>query len=94
MRLTLQVVQGGPLERAQQVRGRFQIENGPKNGTVYRADNQGNITSYAAYDSNGMILKRVDVTGAAHGGIATSHVIEYGRNVLPNGQVRVSISID
>ncbi len=80
---------GGPLERAQQVSGRFQIENGPKNGTVYRADNQGNITSYATYDSNGMILKRVDVTGAAHGGIATPHVIEYGRNVLPNGQVRV-----
>ncbi|MEX6211729.1 polymorphic toxin type 24 domain-containing protein [Providencia huaxiensis] len=80
---------GDSLERAQQVSGRFQIENGPKNGTVYRADNQGNITSYATYDSNGMILKRVDVTGAAHGGIATPHVIEYGRNVLPNGQVRV-----
>ncbi|QIC15581.1 filamentous hemagglutinin N-terminal domain-containing protein [Providencia vermicola] len=80
---------GGPLENAQQVSGRFQIENGPKNGTVYRADNQGNITSYATYDSNGMILKRVDVTGAAHGGVSTPHVIEYGRNVLPNGQVRV-----
>ncbi|WP_273839494.1 polymorphic toxin type 24 domain-containing protein, partial [Providencia rettgeri] len=80
---------GGPLERAQQVSGRFQIEGGPKNGTVYRADNQGNITSYATYDSNGMITKRVDVTGAAHGGVATPHVIEYGRNVLPNGQVRV-----
>lgn len=80
---------GGPLENAQQVSGRFKIEGGPKNGTVYRADNQGNITSYAVYDAQGMITKRVDVTGAAHGGVSTPHVIEYGRNTLPNGQIRV-----
>ncbi|TDR28912.1 polymorphic toxin type 24 domain-containing protein [Hydromonas duriensis] len=47
------------------------------------------VTSYAAYDSNGMIVKRVDMTGASHAGVPTPHVIEYGRNVLPNGQVRV-----
>ncbi|EPM0022250.1 polymorphic toxin type 24 domain-containing protein [Citrobacter farmeri] len=62
-------LKGGPLERASQVSGRFSIENGPVNGTVYRADNKGNITSYATYDANGMIIKRVDVTGTAHGGI-------------------------
>lgn len=80
---------GGPLESATQVSGRFKLEGGPANGTQYRADNQGNITSYATYDANGMIIKRVDVTGAAHNGVPTPHVLEYGRNTLPNGQVRV-----
>ncbi len=82
-------LQGGPLENATQVRGRFQTENGPPNGIVYRADNQGNITSYATYDANGLIMKRVDVTGAAHNGVPTPHVLEYGRNHLPDGSIRV-----
>ncbi|MBW6392701.1 DUF637 domain-containing protein [Billgrantia antri] len=82
-------LQGGPLENATQVSGRFKLESGPPNGTVFRADNQGNITSYATYDANGQILKRVDVTGAAHNGIQTPHVLEYGRNTLPDGSVRV-----
>ncbi|WP_158242638.1 MULTISPECIES: hemagglutinin repeat-containing protein [unclassified Pseudomonas] len=80
---------GGPLENATQVSGRFKLDGGPINGTVYRADNQGNITSYAVYDSAGMIVKRVDVTGAAHADVSTPHVIEYGRNTLPDGTVRV-----
>ncbi|WP_157064568.1 polymorphic toxin type 24 domain-containing protein [Pseudomonas ficuserectae] len=54
-----------------------------------QADNQGNITSYAVYDSEGLIVKRVDVTGAAHANVPTPHVIEYGRNTLPDGTVRV-----
>jgi len=36
-----------------------------------------------------MIIKRVDVTGADHGGVPTPHVIEYPRNTLPNGTVVV-----
>ncbi|MCI0997981.1 DUF637 domain-containing protein, partial [Pseudomonas corrugata] len=80
---------GGPLEDATQISGRFKLDGGPANGTLYRADNQGNITSYAVYDSEGMILKRVDVTGAAHADVSTPHVIEYGRNTLPDGTVRV-----
>jgi hypothetical protein len=82
-------LQGGPLENATRVTGRFNLESGPRNGTIFRADNQGNITSYATYDSNGQILKRVDVIGAAHNGIPTPHVVEYGRNTLPDGTVRV-----
>lgn len=82
-------LQGGPLENATQVCGRFSLENGPPNGTVFRADNQGNITSYATYDANGQIVRRVDVTGAAHNGVQTPHVLEYGRNTLPDGSVRV-----
>lgn len=64
-------------------------KGGGANGTVYRTDNQGNITSYAVYDSEGMIIKRVDITGAAHTDVSTLHVIEYGRNKLPDGTVRV-----
>ena len=61
------------------------------NTLVYRADN-GTVTSYATYDNNGLIIKRVDMTGAAHRGVETSHVIEYGRNYLPNGTVRESLN--
>lgn len=80
---------GGPLQNAAQISGRFKLDGGPVNGTVYRADNQGNITSYAVYDSAGMIVKRVDVTGAAHANVQTPYVIECGRNKLPDGTIRV-----
>lgn len=82
---------GGPLENATKISGRFKLDGGPANGIVYRADNQGNITSYAVYDSSGMIVKRVDVTSAAHANVSTPHVIEYGRNTLPDGTVRVQL---
>ena len=36
-----------------------------------------------------MIVKRVEVTGAAHASVRTPHVIYYGRNKLPDGTVRV-----
>ncbi|WP_417792809.1 hemagglutinin repeat-containing protein [Terasakiella pusilla] len=86
---TVDNLKGGPLENATKVSGRFKLESGPPNGTVYRADNQGNITSYATYDQSGRISTRVDVTGAAHNGIPTPHVLEYGRNKLPDGSIRV-----
>ena len=78
---------GGPLENAQKYSGKFK-ENGPANGVLYRADNRGNVTSYAVYGADGIILKRVDVTGASHGGVPTPHVVVYGRNMLPDGTVR------
>jgi filamentous hemagglutinin len=80
---------GGPLEGGTQVSRNFILEGGPVNGVLYRADNQGNINSYATYDSVGMVLKRVDVTGKPHLSVPTPHVIEYGRNTLPDGTVRV-----
>ena len=69
--------------------GLFKPDGGPASGTVYRADNQGDITSYAIYDSKGMIVKRVDETGGAHASVRTPYVIDYGRNKLPDGTVRV-----
>lgn len=80
---------GGPLENATRVSGRFQLEGGPPNGVLYRSDNQNNITSYIVYDDVGNAVKRVDVTGAAHNGIPTPHVLDYGRNTLPDGTIRV-----
>jgi hypothetical protein len=78
-----------PLENASQISGRFSLENGPKNGVLYRATNTGQVTSYAVYDANGFIIKRVDVIGKSHNGVATPHVIEYPRTVLPDGTTRV-----
>jgi hypothetical protein len=34
-------------------------------------------TSYTQYDQRGGPLRRVDVTGASHGGVPTPHVLEY-----------------
>ncbi len=48
------------------------------NATRYR-HNSGNVTSYVEYDNFGGPIKRVDLTGAAHGGVPTPHVLEYTR---------------
>ncbi|WP_435931526.1 polymorphic toxin type 24 domain-containing protein [Moraxella bovoculi] len=68
---------------------RFELTGQKPNAVLYRQDNDGTITSYAVYDSKVMILKRVDMKGKAHGGVPTPHVIEYGRNYLPNGEIKV-----
>ena len=60
------------------------------NGILYRKNNDNRITSYAVYDSQGMIVKRVDMQGKAHRGVDTPHVLEYGRNTLPNGTIKVN----
>ena len=82
-------LEGGPLENATQVSGRFSLEEGPPNGILFRADTQNNITSYAVYDNEGMIIKRVDVTGAAHRGVPTPHVVEYGRNTYTDSSGQI-----
>jgi filamentous hemagglutinin len=85
---------GGPLQNATRISGNFDLDNGPPNGTLYRADDQGNITSYIVYDSAGLAVRRVDVIGRAHnsanGPVPTPHVVEYGRSTLPDGTVRVN----
>jgi hypothetical protein len=77
------------LKGATRTSGKFDLEGGPPNGTVYRSDNTGKVTSYIVYDEKGMALKRVDLSGASHGGVRTPHVVEYGRNTLPDGTIRV-----
>ncbi|MFG1843979.1 RHS repeat-associated core domain-containing protein [Micromonospora carbonacea] len=71
--------------------GRFPVggaldAGGPANGVLYRTQN-GVISNYAVYDADGVILRRVDLVGAAHGGVPTPHVQEFTRNVTPDGRV-------
>ncbi|SNR28214.1 intein N-terminal splicing region/RHS repeat-associated core domain-containing protein [Actinoplanes regularis] len=47
---------------------------GPKGGIYYRTNDQGAITNYAVYDEDGMILRRVDLTGNTHRGVETPHM--------------------
>lgn len=82
---------GIDLSNATEVRGRFPVggaldAGGPANGILYRTQN-GQISNYAAYDADGVILRRVDLVGAAHGGVATPHVQEFTRNVAPDGRI-------
>ena len=64
--------------------GRYPLTGQKPNVTLYHSDN-GVVTNYATYDKNGMITKRVDMTGKAHGDMETPHVLDYGRNYAPNG---------
>jgi len=72
-----------------QVSGLFPLEGSNPRQVKYRRDNNSNITSYIVYDDNGRAIKRVDVTGKAHGGILTPHVIEYKHNQNPEGNIFV-----
>ena len=66
--------------------GRYPLTGQKPNVTLYHSDN-GVVTNYATYDKNGMITKRVDMTGKAHGNMETPHVLDYGRNYAPDGSV-------
>ncbi|MEN3359408.1 MAG: hypothetical protein V7637_3390 [Mycobacteriales bacterium] len=61
---------------------------GPPNGMLVKRSPSGAITNYAEYDSNGNIVKRVDLTGRPHGPIPTPHTVEYVEDHAPDGQVR------
>ncbi|GLU47151.1 polymorphic toxin-type HINT domain-containing protein [Nocardiopsis ansamitocini] len=72
-------------------RGRnLPAQGGPPNQTLYKQDPQtGDVTNYIVYDGNGNAIKRVDLTGAAHSGIETPHVIPYQHNQTPSGEIHV-----
>jgi hypothetical protein len=57
--------------RGERWHGRFPKEYKP-NSVLYRTDGQ-RITSYQVYNRLGKPLKRVDLVGKAHAGIATPH---------------------
>lgn len=71
-----------------QVSGYFPLDGANPREVRYRMDGS-NITSYIAYDDNGRAIKRVDITGKAHAGISTPHVVEYKHNQNPVGDIFV-----
>ncbi len=76
------------LSSGSQVSGNFPLDGATPREVKYRK-NGASYTSYIVYDDNGRAIKRVDVTGRAHGGIATPHVVEYKHNSNPSGQIFV-----
>ncbi|WP_158618973.1 polymorphic toxin-type HINT domain-containing protein [Micromonospora sp. M71_S20] len=63
---------------------------GPPNGILYRM-RDGQITNYAVYGPDGMITRRVDLTGEAHRGadgrpVPTPHIQEWSHDEAPDGR--------
>lgn len=71
-----------------QISGRFPRDGASAREVRYRLDG-GNITSYIVYDDNGRAIKRVDLTGKAHAGVPTPHVVEYKHHQNPAGNIFV-----
>jgi hypothetical protein len=71
-----------------QVSSYFPLDEASAREVLYRMDGS-NITSYIVYDDNGRAIKRVDVTGKAHAGVPTPHVVEYKHNQNPTGNIFV-----
>ncbi len=64
------------------VSGRFPRGAGAGEILVRRGAD-GKVTNYQVYGSDGLPLKRIDVTGRPHGGVATPHVVEFERHINP-----------
>jgi hypothetical protein len=73
------------------VRGDFP-RTADANEILYRVDASGKITHYQVYGPDGLPVMRVDITGRAHGGVPTPHVVEFQRNVAPDDTVYVQPS--
>ncbi|WP_433728431.1 polymorphic toxin type 24 domain-containing protein [Actinoplanes sp. CA-051413] len=73
------------IERGTQVSGHFPYSAGPNAVLFRRSPQTGKVTHYAVYGPDGLRVKRVDLDplGAAHGGVAPPHVMEYVRNTDP-----------
>ncbi|UVF77106.1 putative T7SS-secreted protein [Gordonia mangrovi] len=83
-------LEGTAIEGARRVSGRFPELAQP--GEVLYRSNGPQVTSYQAYDSDGSPLQRVDVTGRAHGGVPTPHVMVFERHFAPDGNLFIKES--
>ncbi|MFI2364241.1 polymorphic toxin type 24 domain-containing protein [Promicromonospora sp. NPDC019610] len=73
---------GSALTGATVVSGRFPRSAGAGE-ILARRGADGKVTNYQVYGSDGLPLKRVDVTGKPHAGVATPHVVEFERHINP-----------
>ena len=73
-----------------QVSGRFPAMPQAPNSVRFRLDQAGNVSHYQVWGDDGLPAYRVDVQGAAHGGVPTPHTIHFPRNADPSGQVRAN----
>ncbi|NEP59244.1 MAG: hypothetical protein F6K31_19880 [Symploca sp. SIO2G7] len=71
-----------------QVIGRFPLDGLTSRAVLYRIV-RSQITNYIVYDDYGRAIKRIDLTGKAHGSIPTPHVVEYKHNQNPAGKIFV-----
>jgi len=68
------------------VSGRLPTVLQARNSVMYRVDQAGQITNYQIWRDDGLPAYRVDLQGAAHGGIAPPHTIYFPRNATQSGQ--------
>ncbi|MBD2311728.1 hypothetical protein H6G20_08660 [Desertifilum sp. FACHB-1129] len=76
------------IANGKQVSGHFPLEGEEARAILYRR-NESNLTSYIVYDEEGKAIKRVDLTGKAHAGIPTPHVVEYSHH--QNSQKKIFV---
>jgi hypothetical protein len=79
-----------PGSRRGRARNNMPMQGGPPSTTVYKRNPAtGDVSNYIVYDANGNAIKRVDLEGAAHGGVPTPHVVYYEHNSPRPGVVFV-----
>lgn len=68
-------------------RGKLPLRDGPPGEILVKRAPDGSVSNYAVYGPDGLIVKRVDVTGRSHAGVPTPHTVDYVYDTNPDGVV-------